>query len=189
MDIKEAHISMSVEEAHIAFQEYRDALKEKWNAEDEALKIGYKELSKGHQILDLVNVFKKTRLDHKGRPELAIVRADSKQVWFRSCTDGRGYFSMERYYRPRATMSYIALPEGTFSPARWVRGVTSVVPFIPPRFRPTTSLSNYHILWEADWTAPPRDPILLKRIKGTIFAVVAQWDLTELERLVLGLRS
>jgi hypothetical protein len=46
-------------------------------------------------------------------------------------------------------------------------------------------LSNYHILWEADWEDAPVDPILLKQIDGNFFAVIAQWDLTNVERMVL----
>ncbi|MGH3300400.1 MAG: hypothetical protein ACRDOK_01755 [Streptosporangiaceae bacterium] len=35
---------------------------------------------------------------------------------------------------------------------------------------------------------PPRDPALLRWIRGDLWAVVAQWDLTELERAVLSSR-
>jgi hypothetical protein len=68
-----------------------------------------------------------------------------------------------------------------------------MVPHIPPGLRPAHHLRNYHILWEAEWhpVAPPapRDPALLRRIAGDVFAVVAVWELTELERAVLGARS
>lgn len=43
------------------------------------------------------------------------------------------------------------------------------------------------ILWEAEWQAvPPKDPALLRHLGGDLYAVVAVWDLTELERAVLG---
>lgn len=66
-----------------------------------------------------------------------------------------------------------------------------MVPHIPPALRPARKLENYHILWEADWQQdPPRDPMLLKRLAGTFYAVLAVWDLTDLERAVLnGVRS
>jgi hypothetical protein len=38
-----------------------------------------------------------------------------------------------------------------------------------------------------DNTAPV-DPMLLKKINDNFYVVVAQWDLTELERSVLGQR-
>jgi hypothetical protein len=36
---------------------------------------------------------------------------------------------------------------------------------------------------------PARDPALLRHIRGDLWAVLAVWDLTELERAVLGQRS
>jgi hypothetical protein len=51
-------------------------------------------------------------------------------------------------------------------------------------------LTHYHILWEAEWTfRAPGDPILLSKINDTMYAVVAQWDLTPLEQLVLESRQ
>lgn len=37
--------------------------------------------------------------------------------------------------------------------------------------------------------APPGDPALLKHVGGDIYAVVATWDLSPLERLVLSGRT
>ena len=65
-----------------------------------------------------------------------------------------------------------------------------MVPIVPPQLRPHWGLHNYHILWEADWQkVPPRDPALLERIGGDLYAVLAVWDLTELERAVLAMRT
>jgi hypothetical protein len=59
------------------------------------------------------------------------------------------------------------------------------VPPIPPRFRPE-ALDDYFTLFEAEWQPmPPVDPILLKRIGQTMFVIVAQWNLTAVERAVL----
>jgi hypothetical protein len=61
----------------------------------------------------------------------------------------------------------------------------ALVPSVPPQLRPD-DLSKYFILWEAEWTAKaPVDPILLSPVNDTMFAVVAQWDLTPLEQRVL----
>jgi hypothetical protein len=35
----------------------------------------------------------------------------------------------------------------------------------------------------------PRDPALLRHVRGDLWAVLATWDLTELERLVLTQRA
>jgi hypothetical protein len=65
----------------------------------------------------------------------------------------------------------------------------ALVPLIPPWARPKAKLSNYHILWEADWTDVPVDPALLKHLGGPLYVVLAVWDLTEVERSVLSLRQ
>lgn len=63
-----------------------------------------------------------------------------------------------------------------------------MVPLIPPNLRPKDSLENYHILWDVQgswFNEPPKDPFLLKHIDGDLFAVIAEWDLTDLEISVL----
>ena len=62
----------------------------------------------------------------------------------------------------------------------------AIVPIVPPQFRPAGSLKRYFILWEADWEEVPRDPMLLRYLGGDLFAVLAVWDLTEIERTVLA---
>lgn len=43
------------------------------------------------------------------------------------------------------------------------------------------------ILWEVDrWIPePPRDPFLLKHIGAGLYAILAAWELTEIERAVM----
>ena len=60
------------------------------------------------------------------------------------------------------------------------------VPMIPPRLRADRALANYHILWEAEWINPPRDPLLLRHLGKFFYAVLATWDLTPLEQAVLA---
>lgn len=77
----------------------------------------------------------------------------------------------------------------------WKRNAWSaMVPIVPPKHRPAgaSTLGSYLVLWEVDdwvWTKipqPPGDPALLRRLGGDIYAVLATWDLTELEKLVLS---
>ena len=68
-----------------------------------------------------------------------------------------------------------------------------MVPIVPPKHRPRRDslLEGYLVLWEVDewtWTerpSPPHDPALLKHLGGDLYAVLAVWDLSDLERLVL----
>jgi hypothetical protein len=61
---------------------------------------------------------------------------------------------------------------------------------VPPDVMPARGcdLSKHFVLWEVEnWdAAPPIDPILLRPIGGNLYAVVAQWDLTEVERMIIA---
>lgn len=144
-------------------------------------------------------------LDDLHRPKMAIARADAEHVWFQRhiSTARRGtWVQVDSFFtdisKRRVANSY-ELPRDLFAdcPENCNRvahtRIRAMVPLIPPQFRPPHSLTNYHILWDAEgtWEAePPVDPFLIKRISGDLFAVLAVWDLTELERSVLkGIRS
>lgn len=79
---------------------------------------------------------------------------------------------------------------GSWNGSAWC----SMVPIVPPRHRPprASTLDSFLVLWEVDrweWStppAPPGDPALLRHVGGDIYAVLATWDLTELEQLVLS---
>ena len=72
----------------------------------------------------------------------------------------------------------------------WVRAGQAAVPPIPPAHRPAGSLSRYWECWEVDdWDVVTTDPMLLKRINYHTFAVLAVWDLTDVERMVIAGRS
>ena len=64
-------------------------------------------------------------------------------------------------------------------------GMNALIPNVPPALRPAHALSNYHLLWEAEWRVapgpPPGDPALLKHIGGDLYSVLAVWDLTPVE--------
>ena len=70
----------------------------------------------------------------------------------------------------------------------------ALVPAVPADIRPDVGqLKDWHIPWEVDkWfersqiPEPPRDPLLLRKIRGELFQVLAEWDLTEIERAVMS---
>jgi hypothetical protein len=71
---------------------------------------------------------------------------------------------------------------------------SAMVPIVPPEHQPRAGgrLNAYVTLFEVEdwqWRVPPRppgDPALLRHVGGSIYAVLAVWDLTELEQLVLS---
>jgi len=179
-------VVMPKDVARAKFVEYRDAVRRRHSHEDEAIMRGYRALAKGGRVISLTTTIRAGGVNSMGRPNLAVSRADAKLCWLRVTEAGAVTFSMDQWLRHNATRRYVLLPEGTLPQGKWTRDVRAIVPNVPPRFRPNGSLSNYHVLWEADWSlVAPKDPALLRRIGGDLWAVLAVWDLTELERLVL----
>lgn len=179
--------------AREAFREYRAALKRTHSAEDEALMKGYRALSRRQRVVDLYASMRAAGVDEQGRPRLAICRADAEMVWCRRSRDGSAEFRVQQWgsRANEAADRRRHIPPGTL-PAI-LSGSSPIecrarVPLIPPRFRPDALLTNYFLLWEAEWVSVPVDPILLRHLGKNLYAVVAQWDLSELERAVLGAR-
>ena len=87
----------------------------------------------------------------------------------------------------------VRIPRGTFNFRENIdrdnKYHEAQTPIIPMRLMPEYNLMNYFILWEVEkWTKfdmPKPDPLLLKRITENLFVVLASWDLTELERMVI----
>lgn len=188
-------ISMDPKAAALAFRDYRAAVKlatdNRRRREDGQVMRAYKAASKGLQVLDLHEVMKAAGVFETGYPKLAIMRADQETCIVDMRSDGSARFAhsgdvfwSSRRYRPGLITD---LPPGTF--ARRQNGLSyrrAMVPTIPPALRPKAHLSNYAILWEAVWEpAPPVDPLLLKHLGGALYAVLAAWDLTPIERAVL----
>lgn len=152
-------------------------------------------LAKGTPLLNVPRNFnRKVSLDAKGRPNLAIARADKLQVRVQLW---HGHFDFQTDYRPRMgspgrdTLVRVQSPK-----ARYGSEGYALVPLVPPDVRlGRDRMAHHFILWEVEHWAdseqsvePDRDPLLLRRVTSQLYAVIAQWDLTELEREVYGLR-
>ena len=185
-------LEMSAEKAKEAYLEYRGSRE----AEDQEIARIYRFIAKEQPVFNINEVVKKAGLNHYAHPNMAICRADSEFAWLHTWRSGQVAFTMDRRWENRWTRRYVRIPDGVFpndvfSGASWSAKYRAIVPIIPPHLRPEAKLSNYHILWEPTWAEdpnPPRDPYLCKRLGGPLFAVVAAWDLTEVERMVIGMR-
>jgi hypothetical protein len=191
-------MTMDKEAAEAAFREYRAAFMAERNRIDGELMRGYKALREGKQLIRLSESITAGGVDAEGKPRLAIARADEQAATFERTRDGSVRFSNQNGSRARDRS--FSLPAGTLPPVEFGAeftsgwGLQALVPIVPPRFRPPRSgaLTGYHVLWEAIWKrAPraPRDPALLKHLGGDLWAVLAVWDLTDLERAVLEMRA
>lgn len=199
-----ATLDVPRDEARRAFADYRKAVRERHNAEDEQIMRGYREIIRGRQLIDIVatireggTVTARTRPRWNEAPAeiqlpaLAVMRADQK--WCRVAIDqaGRVAFHPSQWGpRGQERRNVVRLPQATL-PAR-SSAVTysmfrAMVPPVPPALRPNIDLGNFHVLWEAEWEAQaPKDPALLRHLGGDLYAVIATWDLSELERAVLA---
>lgn len=196
---------MSVEEAKKHYAEYLETVKTRKEKYLEDLKQVYYHLSKGHKVLDIYEVFKKSGVNKDGEPNLAICRADLKKVVFAKRPIGSGRFSDGSWKSHEADIS---LPSETFSEWKTTKATESWrkdqdivsrpdieadVPIVPAHLLPEGKLDNYYILWEVmEWRLPKSsavfrkgDPFLLKRVNDNAFIVLAEWDLTEVEQAVI----
>jgi hypothetical protein len=148
-------------------------------------------MAKGRAIIDLPKAVRSGGLDEQGRPKLAVGRASWEWIGFdtiwRRGSNYRPTFFHWPWNRTGSTGQF-QFASDLFAPAKVTNtSWRAMVPTIPPSIRPASNLDAYTILWEAEWQAvPPRDPLLLRKLNGDLYVVLAMWDLTELERAVLG---
>ncbi len=173
---------------------------------DEELAKAYKALSEGKTLIDLPQVLEDAGVCGQNLPLLAVAGADWQWVhlftpdsWRHKKHRQRIWFADKNStydYRANQTKGFLSFNRDIFPTELWndhwrrnnkfrALPVKAMVPTVPPHLRPD-KLGEFFILWEAIWeAAPPVDPILLSKVNDTMYAVVAEWDLTELEQKVL----
>lgn len=204
-------ITMHPAEAERRFEAWAKAADQRRDEEAEAITRGYRALADGLDVVDLRDAMREAGCDDDGLPKLAIAPADARWCYLRSrrapvsgasilsfSTDFHGtHRTRGRYARRETTVMATDVPGLRDRLARgWSSGQhRAAVPVVPPEHRPRTengrlaALRRYHVLWEAEWEPmPPVDPALLEHLGGSLYAVHAVWDLTELERAVMARR-
>lgn len=196
-------ITMDPAEARAKLKAYRSQLHRDIDGQYATAAAAYQALAKGTPLIELTAAIRSGGFDERMRPRLAIARADRKEVRF--AWDPRS---------PQATFS-TAIPGRRFGPSMVVRvdmgrrhglirqtvhgawghyiEAWAQVPMIPADVLPATGQRrDWHILWEVDhWSdrpqvmVPSRDPLLLKHVGGDLWAVLAHWELTDLELAIL----
>jgi hypothetical protein len=196
-------ITMPVEQAKAKLRAYRSNLHKDAEAEYAAAAQGYEALAAGRTLISLTEAIRAGGFDEKMRPKLAVARADRREVEFK----WQSHRNVATFDTRKGTVENDSLAirvdmgrshdvirtmrdGSTWSPD--VRGF-AMVPMVPADVRPATGqLREWFILWEVEqWsdtrlTAPPRDPYLLQHIGGDLYAVLAEWDLTDLERTIMA---
>lgn len=199
MDVKP--IEMSYGQARETIRAYHGVLKDRRRDEDLAILRSAKAVMRGLRVISMSNTILAGGFDSTQRPRLAIVRADKPwchlyrwnvQTWFIGADARHETWvtgSHERFKRlRRAKPLAFSITGEDGSGLRNEMTAVAMAPSIPPAHRPSNdALDRYYLLWEAEWQrTAPVDPALLAPLGGGMFAIVAMWDLTPLERAVLG---
>jgi hypothetical protein len=208
-------VTLNKDDALAKFNEYKAALRISRSQHDRMMKAVYGALSEGLGVINPRAAILKAGVEPINlHPKLAISRADRDTVFFKRehWSDAAYFSSSERFFLSASNKTAQSKRDQfAFRPGElprvpdvhvWDRAhplyheiVKATVPVIPPEHRPATgALSEYSILWEVErWEALPRpqrapgDPMLLKPLAQTgLYAVMAHWDLTEIEKMVLG---
>jgi hypothetical protein len=195
-----ATLTMPKAEAAERLAEYEQQLAIERNPEDEAIAMGYRALARGLPIIRMSETIQAGGFFGTGRrdvgfPRLAVGKADEADCRVHWDSQSQLIYFHGDFLSNRGALvgkSTVRVP-GVQQPARtsYYSGRT-LTPLIPPRHRPRPArLRHCHILWEVEsWELiPPKDPALLRHIRGDLWAVLAIWDLTELERAVLAGRA
>lgn len=194
-----ATLDITPEEATKRLADIEALIAAQRTVEDDAIAAGYRAAKRGLPVISLSQTMAQAGWFPNGLPRFAICRADARQCWVDVRHWGNPWqvtFADREWDRGRAQVGAyrvsIDMPpptSATANPQRWAR---TIVPYIPAQYRPKRGrLGRFHVLWEVDrWTlTPPHDPVLVRHIRGDLWAVLAAWDLTDLERAVLAGRA
>jgi hypothetical protein len=192
-----ATITMDPAEARERLAEYAGILRRRADAEYEQIRAGLAAMARGEALVDVADAIRTVVRDAKDRPRLAIARADRKQVrfdWWPG--DTASFRTRWSWGRGRASETMeVRLNMGASSPHNPTG--YALVPIVPPAGLRLcggfSGLRQHFVLWEVErWadspiaSRPDRDPYLLRHVAGDLYAVIYEWDLTELERAVMA---
>lgn len=201
-------------EALAKIDAYREYLSKRSDERAAKVLAAYEAMAEGTPVIELSKSIGNAGWTEEGMPALAVARADREwvrvdlhprrtdTVVFNATADAYarvGSWSNSTR-RPGPTL-YRRVPVSAFpehpkkssteagSYGEWIRK-RAAVPMIPPEAREASNhaaLNKLFVLWEAVWEeVPPIDPMLLRHLGGDLYAVLAHWDLTEVERAVMA---
>lgn len=198
MDV--ATITMPRDEARAKLREYRRGLHRRADEEWERAAVAYEAAAEGKPLIVLSQALASCPRDEFARPRLAIARADQRQIRYRrwSSENAEEFEIWNVHPRMRDRVMPVAFTGArpAMAPNRTFIDGYALIPIVPPDVRRRRDLSRHFILWDVErWSSgpisatPDRDPYLLERVADDLFAVVGEWDLTEIERAVMRDRA
>lgn len=201
-------LTMDKAEAMERLEAYRAALRRTADEEYFAVAAGLEAMAQGYPVINYARAIADGGVDEKGRPRLAVARADRSQVevdrnrdWveFSALARGASHWQYSSAFPDGLLLRRMAMPRESFVGPYRATGY-ALVPLVPPELILAigghSRLRGYLTLWEVEEWAdrrieaePDIDPYLLRPIHGDMCAVIGQWDLTELERAVMAGRA
>lgn len=157
--------------------------------EDKRIMAIFAALASGKQVIDLPQAIRDAGRDENGLPILAAGPVKAQWCYLNQSNNVSLFCTTNTGRRNADTIAVANFPGAKYV-SQW-DAWRSHVPMLPPEHR-RWGRGNWIILWEVEeWAKaprPPGDPILLKPLLGDLYTVEAQWDLTDVERLVLAQR-
>lgn len=157
----------------------------------------YNHAKRGHKLIDIRTAMKaggiKWVMHNDNRwqvPNLAICPATAKTVICNYLMNGTLRFQ-DSYRSKRSDIKLDNIVESyTWSDGSTYRSkeLTALVPIVPKTIWRKPLQNDHYIIWEVDkWTTKEAslDPALLKRLSKFVFVVLAEWELTPLEKSVI----
>ena len=143
-------------------------------------------------IADGKPVFSLTHLFHmvgaradSGLPVLAICRADYEVCLWGARVDVDRFAFLRASESVKRAHSMHRVDVARFTQAE-DRQAYARAPFVPPAARKDLSPEQCYVIWDAQWVTadrPPmsRDPALVTRLHGDLYALESTWDLSPAE--------
>lgn len=192
-------IGITRAEARGLYRDYKRHLHHSDPIDRECMRA-YQLLAQGRLVIRAIESVRNAGMrSDDGFPKLALCTATAKGVALVLRANGSATMLPTGHARMSNSRGISSVlfnwPAGSFpigsAPNRWQTwNVEAIVPQCPLHLRPQRGLQNYHVLFEAEWRrVPPTDPYLLRRIgKADLWLVVAQWELTDVEKGALQTR-
>lgn len=165
--------------------------KEPKNKTYQKLKKIYNEVKNGAKVIDLRKAIVAGGQHANMLPRIAVIRASVKVC--KCFLDEQGNLSYDSSvptwgeYRMQFSKAFPSFGTGRYG---WGREGTALVPPIPSEHQYKLKgyrRGEYYVLWEvAKWeNVLPADPYLLRRLTEEMYVIEAEWDLTEIERIIM----
>lgn len=203
-------IQMDKEQAKQKLEAYRSERHKDTDRIYRQCEEAYSALAEGVVLISLTQAIRDGGFDEKMRPKIAFAPADRTEVrfrwdaWSNVCEFNTAFRAQDRGSprlikrinlgrRHEQFRDHKSKTDGKIYRHDITVEGYAMIPMVPADVRPATGrLRDWCILWEVEKWAdqsltapPPRDPYLLKHLAGDLYAVIAEWDLTDLERAIM----